>query len=489
MKQWLAEWKRFYPFLRICVVHKLEVASVSDLITSMKNGEGVAILSYDGFKKYTKRLKDIRWDYMILDEGHKIKNKETKVSKYCKDFMTRYRLVLTGTPIQNNLSELWTIFDFINPGQLGTYTEFHEEYEEPINRGGYSNATNKQIEAGFRASVLLRNIIEPNILRRLKSQVAEQLPSKIDRVVFSPLSDLQVDLYKKALETDCVFKILTGKMKVFHGIDLLRKICNHPYLSTKDPSYMRPDEMINSTGKMRIVEKLLNKWRQEKRKALIFSQTIGMLNILEIYMKNMGYTYLRMDGKTALGQRTEYVNEFNSNDTILVFLLTTKVGGLGINLVGASRIIIYDPDWNPSTDKQAKERAWRYGQENDVEIYRLISINTIEEKIYHKQIFKNLLSKKILKNPNISKFVNKSDLNDLFSYKEDNRNIEAVYKEEERTEKAPAQDTIKSFLGINIDEEKINSETRRILAEFQGKDMLSGKEMLELIKLREEAIP
>ena len=203
----------------------------------------------------------------------------------------------------------------------------------------------------------------------------------------------------------------------FVGIDILRKICNHPdILSLKDSSiqvkkYGDPQR----SGKMKVVQALLSLWKPQGHKVLLFCQTRQMQDILEDMVQIDGYNYLRMDGTTPIKDRSEIVDRFNMNADIFLFLLTTKVGGLGINLTGANRIILYDPDWNPASDSQARERAWRLGQKRDVTIYRLMVSGTIEEKIYQRQIFKEFLSQKILQDPKQRRFFKSNDLHDLFT--------------------------------------------------------------------------
>src|SRR6201996_1347289 len=212
---------------------------------------------------------------------------------------------------------------------------------------------------------------------------------------------------------------MAGKRQVLYGIDLLRKISNHPdltnhkHLATKAGyDYGNPAK----SGKMQVVGSLLELWRDTGHKTLLFAQHRIMLDILEKYVRSLsGFKYRRMDGNTPIQMRQSIVDEFNTDPDLHVFLLTTKVGGLGINLTGADRVIIYDPDWNPSTDLQARERAWRLGQKREVTIYRLMTAGTIEEKIYHRQIFKQFLTNKILKDPKQRQTFHLSDLHDLFT--------------------------------------------------------------------------
>lgn len=471
--QWIIEWKKFFPFVRICVLHKSHTNDINKLLSCIKNIDSVVIISYNGFKMYKRELNRIKFDYIILDEGHKIKNKDSGITKEMKEFSCKNRIVLTGTPIQNNLKELWAIFDFINPGKLGSFADFCEEYEEPINRGHFSNANKFAIEKSYKRTVLLRNLIDPYILRRLKSQVAAELPSKKDKVIFCNLTQIQEKLYKKELDSDYVYKILTGKLNCMGGLIVLRKICNHPFLYESNHLYM--NDILSCSIKMQKVAQLLYKWKSENKKVLIFTQMIEMLNIIENYLKNNNYTYLTMSGKTSIKLRAHKISQFNTDENIFIFLLTTKVGGLGLNLIGASRIIIYDPDWNPSTDSQAKERAWRYGQKNEVETYRLITMNTIEEKMFQRQIFKNLLSNKILQNPKLSKLFAKDDITDLFSYYKANKEEreEIIHFDEEHDEE-------------DLFNGKIDNDLKDKMNFLRNKELLDDNEMIEFIIIREE---
>lgn len=413
---WVSEWKRNYSQVRICVFHKNKTNNVSSLFTSFSTAGGVGVVSYEGFKGHFKRIQDIDWDYIVLDEGHKIKNQKSHISQYIKSTTCKNRIVLTGTPMQNNLAELWNLVDFANPSLLGSYETFKVQVEDKIKKAGYSNATQSDIFIGEELSMHLRKAIAPFFLQRSKRDVAAQLPKKTEKMVLCVLTDVQAKMYSDSLNTDSVFKILQGKKNVLCGIDMLRKICNHPYLWSKDSRYLSEENLSWCSGKMEMLNSLLERWRQAGRKALVFSQSVAMLDIIARNCKHRGHSFLRMDGCTSMQERALLVSRFNSDRSLFVFLLTTKVGGLGLNLVGASRVVIYDPDWNPSADAQAKERVYRYGQVLDVEIYKLICANTIEEKILHTQIFKNMLEKKVFTNARLSRFFNKLDLDELFTY-------------------------------------------------------------------------
>ena len=199
---------------------------------------------------------------------------------------------------------------------------------------------------------------------------------------------------------------------------------NHPDLFGIPKQFendMEPEEEFGywkRSGKMIVIESLLKLWKKQGHKVLLFTQSRKMLTVLEHFLRDQNYTYLKMDGTTSVGARQGLISKFNNAKDIFAFLLTTKVGGLGVNLTGANRVVIFDPDWNPSTDTQARERAWRIGQTQDVTIYRLLTSGTIEEKIYHRQIFKQLLVNRVLKDPTQKRFFKSNDLYDLFTLNE-----------------------------------------------------------------------
>ncbi|KAG5150610.1 hypothetical protein JHK84_027082 [Glycine max] len=240
----------------------------------------------------------------------------------------------------------------------------------------------------------------PYLLRRMKADVNAQLPKKTEHVLFCSLTSEQVSAYRAFLASTDVEQILDGRRNSLYGIDVMRKICNHPNLLERDHAFDDPDYgNPKRSGKMKVVAQVLKVWKEQDHHVLLFTQTQQMLDIFENFLTTSGHIYRRMDGLTPVKQRMALIDEFNDSSEIFIFILTTKVGGLGTNLTGANRVIIYDPDWNPSTDMQARERAWRIGQKRDVTVYRLITRGTIEEKVYHRQIYKHFLTNKILKNP------------------------------------------------------------------------------------------
>ena len=451
MKQWVNEFHTWWPPFRVSILHtsgsgmidlggekrredelssqlynssrrkplsKAQKAAESIVGRAVNEGH-ILVTTYSGLQTYADLLIPIDWEYAILDEGHKIRNPNTAITIYCKELRTANRIILSGTPMQNNLIELWSLFDFIFPMRLGTLVNFRQQFEFPIRQGGYANASNLQVQTASRCAETLKDTISPYLLQRIKLDVAADLPKKSEQVLFCKLTRPQREAYESFLAGDDMKSILNGKRQVLYGIDILRKICNHPDLVEHKTLSVKPGYNYGSgakSGKMVIVRELLDLWKTGGHKTLLFAQHRIMLDILEKYVRSMdGINYRRMDGNTPIANRQVMVDEFNNNPNAHVFLLTTKVGGLGINLTGADRVIIYDPDWNPSTDIQARERAWRLGQKREVQIYRLMSAGTIEEKIFHRQIFKQFLTNKILRDPKQRQTFQMKDLHDLFT--------------------------------------------------------------------------
>jgi DNA excision repair protein ERCC-6 len=448
LRQWVNEFHRWWPPLRVSILH----TSGSGMLNirderrmedyeepfrgrqdkkpskSHKSAKGIVdrvvehghvlVTTYAGLQTYGDILIPVDWGYAVLDEGHKIRNPNTAITIYCKELRTANRIILSGTPMQNNLVELWSLFDFVYPMRLGTLVNFRNQFEVPIKIGGYANATNLQIMTATKCAETLKDAISPYLLQRLKADVAADLPKKSEQVLFCKLTKPQREAYEVFLNSDEMTSILNRTRQALYGIDILRKICNHPDLldpRLRDkPGYRWGNP--NKSGKMQVVKALLEMWKNTGNKALLFSQGVQMLNVIEEFVKSLGgFKYLRMDGSTNIKDRQSMVDRFNNDPDLHVFLLTTKVGGLGVNLTGANRVIIFDPDWNPSTDVQARERAWRLGQKKEVAIYRLMTAGTIEEKIYHRQIFKQFLADKILKDPKQRQTFHMKDLYDLFT--------------------------------------------------------------------------
>lgn len=441
MHQWVREFHKWYPEVRVAILHESGTYTGKDrkkLVHSIttESTRGILITSYNGLVQYQDTIVPKDWHYVVLDEGHKIRNNKAKVTETAKQLETPHRIILSGSPLQNNLQELWCLFDFVCPGKLGTLQLFTESFAIPIIQGGYANASQTQVVTAHKCATILKDTITPYLLRRMKEDVSSHinLPSKKEQVLFCRLSDEQRQLYKDYLGKIDLDDMVRGKAKLFVALINLRKICNHPDLYSGGPnrnfhiSYSDgpPTESQfgywERAGKMIVIQTLLKIWNEQGHRVLLFTQSKKMLLVMEDFVRRSNYKYLKLDGQTSIGSRQPLIDKFNKDRSYFVMLLTTKVGGLGVNLTGANRVVIYDPDWNPATDTQARERAWRIGQQRDVTIYRLITAGTIEEKIYHRQIFKQFLSNKILKDPKQRRFFKSNDLLELFTLSETVRN-------------------------------------------------------------------
>ncbi|XP_047558136.1 DNA excision repair protein ERCC-6 isoform X2 [Lutra lutra] len=429
MHQWVKEFHTWWPPFRVAILHETGsyVHKKEKLIQDIAHCHGILITSYSYIRLMQDDISRHDWHYVILDEGHKIRNPNAAVTLACKQFRTPHRIILSGSPMQNNLRELWSLFDFVFPGKLGTLPVFMEQFSVPITMGGYSNASPVQVKTAYKCACVLRDTINPYLLRRMKSDVkmSLSLPDKNEQVLFCRLTEEQHKVYQNFIDSKEVYRILNGDMQIFSGLVALRKICNHPDLFSGGPKNAKgiPDDEPEEdqfgywkrSGKMIVVESLLKIWHKQGQRVLLFSQSRQMLDILEVFLRAQKYSYLKMDGTTAIASRQPLITRYNEDTSIFVFLLTTRVGGIGVNLTGANRVIIYDPDWNPSTDTQARERAWRIGQKKQVTVYRLLTAGTIEEKIYHRQIFKQFLTNRVLKDPKQRRFFKSNDLYELFT--------------------------------------------------------------------------
>ncbi|KAL4804008.1 SNF2 family N-terminal domain-containing protein [Aspergillus unguis] len=514
MKQWVNEFHRWWPPFRVSILHTsgsgmVNIKSESNREDALMSGYGsggsssglkaarkvvkrvveeghVLVTTYSGLQSYASLLIPVEWGGAVLDEGHKIRNPNTSITIHCKELRTPHRIILSGTPMQNNLTELWSLFDFVFPMRLGTLVNFRNQFEFPIRQGGYANASNLQVQTAAKCAETLKDAISPYLLQRFKMDVAADLPKKSEQVLFCRLTKPQRQAYKAFLGSEEMQSILRGRRQVLYGVDILRKICNHPDLQNhkllyKKANYGNP----TLSGKMQVVRSLLELWKDTGHKTLLFAQHRIMLDILEKFVTSLsGFNYRRMDGTTPIQHRQTMVDEFNKDPELHVFLLTTKVGGLGVNLTGADRVIIYDPDWNPSTDVQARERAWRLGQKRDVTIYRLMTAGTIEEKIYHRQIFKQFLTNKILKDPKQRQTFQLSDLHDLFALGEENQGpteTSQIFKEadvtyEENDKSAPAHGQDDHRRNVQAEKQDISKVTGvASIEQFQGEPQQQSK--------------
>ncbi|KAK4769193.1 hypothetical protein SAY86_027343 [Trapa natans] len=368
----------------------------------------VLLTSYEMINLDTISLKAIEWECMIVDEGHRLKNKDSKLFSSMKQYSSRHRVLLTGTPLQNNLDELFMLMHFLDAGKFGSLEEFQEEFKD-INQ-------EEQISR-------LHKMLAPHLLRRIKKDVMKELPPKKELILRVDLSSKQKEYYKAILTRN--YQLLTrrggAQISLINVVMELRKLCCHPYmLEGVEPEIENPSEsfkqLIETSGKMQLLDKMMVKLKAQGHRVLIYSQFQHMLDLLEDYCSYRKWSYERIDGKVAGAERQIRIDRFNAkNSSRFCFLLSTRAGGLGINLATADTVIIYDSDWNPHADLQAMARAHRLGQTNKVMIYRLITRGTIEQRMMQmtkkKMVLEHLVVGR-LKAQNI----NQEELDDIIRY-------------------------------------------------------------------------
>ncbi|KAH8785461.1 P-loop containing nucleoside triphosphate hydrolase protein [Diaporthe sp. PMI_573] len=422
-----------------------------DALKSAQNSAlEVMITTYETYRHDEEKVNLIPWDAVIADECHKLKDSRTQIAIAMNKANALCRIGLTGTAIQNKYEELWTLLNWTNPAHFGSSFEWDHRITKPLTLGQSHDATFQQLSRARRvANDLVQKVLPEFFLRRMKSLIAHQLPKKADRVVFCPLTDYQSLAYENYLESEEVQIIrnsaepcecgavgVSGKPKkqgwccsetlpdgrrwqtlVFPAIMTMQKISNHISLllpkdeesrERKDAALVRLSSCVpdwktlyksrNSLqlladskfcGKWRVLKKLLSFWYENSDKVLIFSHSVRLLRILHhLFTSTTTYTMSFLDGSLSYSDRQKEVDNFNSDPDRFVFLISTKAGGVGLNITSANKVVVFDPHWNPAYDLQAQDRAYRIGQVRDVEVFRLVSAGTIEEIVYARQIYK-----------------------------------------------------------------------------------------------------
>ncbi len=382
---WQNEATKFADSLKTLVIR----GSLAERKNKIQNIDeyDLVITSYDLLKRDIDLYKErnYQFKYVIADEAQYLKNSNTQNAKAIKQIKSDTRYALTGTPIENSLAELWSIFDFIMPGYLFGYRKFKNTYETPIIKGEDEAAMSK-----------LKMLIEPFVLRRNKKEVLTELPDKTVTVLNNEMGEEQKNIYLNYLlraKQELTEQIdLNGyessRMQILAALTRLRQICCHPSLFIKD--YNEGSSKLEQC--MEIVQEAVN----GGHKILLFSGYTSMFEIIEKELKQNNIKYFKLTGSTKVEERMKLVDEFNENPEIKVFLISLKAGGTGLNLTGADMVIHYDPWWNVSTENQATDRAYRIGQRNNVQVYKLITKNSIEEKIYKLQEKKAKLADEML---------------------------------------------------------------------------------------------
>ncbi|XP_034981936.2 DNA repair and recombination protein RAD54B [Zootoca vivipara] len=423
VKNWGKEFQKWLGSERIKVFLVDQDHKVEEFINSPLYS--VLIISYEMFLRSLDQLQKVQFGLVICDEGHRLKNAAIKTTTALASLSCERRIILTGTPVQNDLQEFYALIEYVNPGILGPLSAYKKVYEEPILRSREPSATKEEIELGERRAAELTRLTGLFILRRTQDVINKFLPPKLESILFCRPTALQLDLYRSLLSSPFVRSCLQGSLENSSHlicIGALKKLCNHPCLLFKTIKDKECDPNCDVQEKQNLSEALLDIVSQEHtptsfsetdsgklkvltqllaaiqelspaERVVVVSNYTQTLNILQEVCKRHGYSYARLDGNTPVSQRQQIVDGFNSKFcTSFIFLLSSKAGGVGLNLVGASHLILYDIDWNPATDIQAMARVWRDGQRHTVHIYRLLTTGTIEEKIYQRQISKQGLS-------------------------------------------------------------------------------------------------
>nr|XP_055026877.1 lymphoid-specific helicase [Misgurnus anguillicaudatus] len=471
LPNWISEFKRFTPEVSVLLYHGPQKERM-DLVKQIRKHQGplkmfpVVVTSFEIAMRDRRFLQRFHWNYLIVDEGHRIKNLNCRLVQELKMLPADNKLLLTGTPLQNNLSELWSLLNFLLPDVFDDLKSFESWFDISTITSDTENIV--AIEREQNVLHMLHQILTPFLLRRLKSDVTLEVPPKKEIIVYAPLTNKQESLYM-AIVNRTIAKLLgqekedarpvqltsSGRPKrktrkmvdysesntdsakdfekylakvqkemesqessgpivdVYMPVDaqinlklqnilmLLKRCCNHAYLIEYplDPAtgdFKIDEQLVETSGKFLVLDRMLPELKKRGHKVLIFSQMTSILDVLMDYCYLRGYEYSRLDGSMSYTDRDENMKKFSSDPEVFLFLLSTRAGGLGINLTSADTVIIFDSDWNPQADLQAQDRCHRIGQTKPVMVYRLITANTIDEKILERASAKRKLEKLVI---------------------------------------------------------------------------------------------
>lgn len=396
LSNWVNEVKRWVPTMEVLLYHGSKDERISlrrkYMPSTINSSFPVIVTSYEVAMNDRKLLSKYKWKYIVVDEGHRLKNFDCKLLRELKQVPADNTLLLTGTPLQNNLPELWSLLNFILPQIFTSLQEFQSWFDFAGKTTGGPQAED-DVNDQRRLQVIskLHLILRPFLLRRLKEDVEKSLPLKKEIILYAPMSDQQKEFHEflltktlaKHLEENVRSPGATTKANMNNVLMQLRKNCNHPDLLTSqfetDVNFPPIEKLVKQCGKLKLLDRLLVHLRERGHKVLIFSQMTKVLDILEYYLEERGFEPFRIDGGVSQTERQRQIQEFNQVDgNNFIFLLTTRAGGLGINLTSADTAIIYDSDWNPHMDMQAMDRCHRIGQTRPVHVYRLATSHSVE---------------------------------------------------------------------------------------------------------------
>ncbi|XP_026323567.1 ATP-dependent helicase brm isoform X2 [Hyposmocoma kahamanoa] len=415
LSNWVLEFEKWAPTVSV-VSYKGSPASRRLVQAQMRSTKfNVLLTTYEYVIKDKGVLAKVHWKYMIIDEGHRMKNHHCKLTQVLNThYIAPHRLLLTGTPLQNKLPELWALLNFLLPSIFKSCSTFEQWFNAPF------ATTGEKVELNEEETILiirrLHKVLRPFLLRRLKKEVESQLPDKVEYIIKCDMSGLQRVLYKHmqskgVLLTDGSEKGNKGKggaKALMNTIVQLRKLCNHPFMfqhieekfcdhvGTGGGVVSGPD-LYRVSGKFELLDRVLPKLKTTGHRVLVFCQMTQCMTIIEDYLSWRGFQYLRLDGMTKAEDRGELLKKFNDKDSeYFLFLLSTRAGGLGLNLQSADTVIIFDSDWNPHQDLQAQDRAHRIGQRNEVRVLRLMTVNSVEERILAAARYKLNMDEKVI---------------------------------------------------------------------------------------------
>eukprot|EP00066_Takifugu_rubripes_P023463 XP_011612729.1 PREDICTED: DNA repair and recombination protein RAD54-like isoform X1 [Takifugu rubripes] len=402
----------------------------------------ILIISYETFRLHAAVLHKGKVGLVICDEGHRLKNSDNQTYQALNAMAAQRRVLISGTPIQNDLLEYFSLVHFVNAGILGTAQEFKKRFELPILKGRDADANEKDRQAGEEKLTELISVVNRCLIRRTSDILSKYLPVKIEQVVCCRLTPLQKELYQRFVRQAEPLDSLEegGKMNVstLSSITSLKKLCNHPALiydkcvegaegfqgalDLFPPGYCTKAVEPHLSGKMLVLDYILaiTKTTTDDKVVLVSNYT-QTLDLFEKLCRSRRYQYVRLDGTMSIKKRAKIVERFNSpSNPEFIFMLSSKAGGCGLNLIGANRLVMFDPDWNPANDEQAMARVWRDGQRKTCYIYRLLATGTIEEKILQRQAHKKALSSCVVdEEQNVERHFSLGELRELFSLNED----------------------------------------------------------------------
>uniref|UniRef100_A0A8K9Y0I6 Transcription activator BRG1 n=1 Tax=Oncorhynchus mykiss TaxID=8022 RepID=A0A8K9Y0I6_ONCMY len=465
LSNWVYEFDKWAPSV-VKVSYKGSPQARRAFIPQLRSGKfNVLLTTYEYIIKDKQVLAKIRWKYMIVDEGHRMKNHHCKLTQVLNThYLAPRRVLLTGTPLQNKLPELWALLNFLLPTIFKSCSTFEQWFNAPF------AMTGEKVDLNEEETILiirrLHKVLRPFLLRRLKKEVEAQLPEKVEYVIKCDMSALQRVLYrhmqaKGVLLTDGSEKDKKGKggtKTLMNTIMQLRKICNHPYMFQQIEESFSEHlgfsggivsglDLYRASGKFEVLDRILPKLRATNHKVLLFCQMTSLMTIMEDYFTYRNFKHLRLDGTTKAEDRGMLLKAFNDPASqYFIFLLSTRAGGLGLNLQSADTVVIFDSDWNPHQDLQAQDRAHRIGQLNEVRVLRLCTVNSVEEKILAAAKYKLNVDQKVIQ---AGMFDQKSSSHERRAF------LQAILEHEEQDEEedeVPDDETVNQMIARSEEE-------------------------------------